>query len=75
MQGQCIDLLPDSVPLLRQLPAIQLWPMSGLFLLDVYDLFLPGGQTEQSDTDGETEERGDRGAAKFLRNGTCVNRI
>ena len=38
MQGQCIDLpLPlDSVPLSRQRPARQLWPMSSLFILDVY---------------------------------------
>ena len=36
MQGQCIDLPPDSVPLPIQRPARQLWPMSGLFLVDVY---------------------------------------
>ena len=35
---QCIDLPPDSAPLSRPQPAHQLWPMSGLFLLDVYDM-------------------------------------
>ena len=36
MRGQCIDLPPDSVPLPLLRPAHQLWPMSGLCLLDVY---------------------------------------
>ena len=37
--GQCIDLPPGSVQLPRQQPLRQLWPMSGLFLLDVYGCY------------------------------------
>ena len=36
--GQCINFPPDSVPLPRQRPARQLWPMRSLFLIDVYEL-------------------------------------
>ena len=38
MRGQFIDLPPDSASLPRQAAGPQLWPMSGLFLLDVYAL-------------------------------------
>ena len=42
MRGQFIDLPPDSASLPRQAAGPQLWPMSGLFLLDVYGSELIG---------------------------------
>ena len=50
MQGQCIDLPPDSVPLPRQQLDHQLWLMISLFLLDVYgtDSFLESAQQQNT---------------------------
>ena len=61
MQGQCIDLPPDSAPLPRWRPACQLWLTSGLFLLWLTDLF-DGGVGQQLTVD-DLHERGAHGAA------------